>query len=222
MTRGITAKFAPKSAPIRAPGQVFSKSFTPIPLLKQRNSFSDFENTPLFACRRRSTENSPVSPMRPISSAEAHPSARRGYADNLRSGHIRARDNRGIRPEICPNIRTARNFFENFKKISFSVQRKGKKYRLYNIRDNHGEYLHPERRRGGAPLCVRAKLHRESESACATINAACAKSVGKAPDVYISSQIFTPNAAPDRTASSESGIYSIRAFPYCKIRQSML
>ena len=116
MTRGITAKFAPKSAPIRAPGQVFSKSFTPIPLLKQRNSFSDFENTPLFACRRRSTENSAMSPMRPISSAEAHPSARRGYADNLRSGHIRARDNRGIRPEICPNIRTARNFFENFKK----------------------------------------------------------------------------------------------------------
>lgn len=134
----------------------------------------------------------------------------------------RARNNRKIRPEICPNIRTARNFFENFKKISFSVQRKGKKYRLYNIRDNHGEYLHPERRRGGAPLCVRAELHRESESACATINAACAKSVGKAPDVYISSQIFTPNAAPDRTASSESGIYSIRAFPYCKIRQSML
>ena len=143
----------------------------------------------------------------------------------LRSVYVRthdARDNRGIRPEICPNIRTARNFFENFKKISFSVQRKGKKYRLYNIRDNHGEYLHPARRRGGAPLCVRAKLHRESESACATINAACAKSVGKAPDVYISSQIFTPNAAPDRTASSESGIYSIRAFPYCKIRQSML
>lgn len=143
----------------------------------------------------------------------------------LRSVYVRthdARDNRGIRPEICPNIRTARNFFENFKKISFSVQRKGKKYRLYNIRDNHGEYLHPERRRGGAPLCVRAKLHRESESACATINAACAKSVGKAPDINISSQIFTPNAAPDRTASSESGFYSIRAFPYCKIRQSML
>ena len=73
-------------------------------------------------------------------------------------------------------------------------------------------------------LCIRrrAGLLRESESTVRKTHAECAKSVGKAPDINISSQIFTPNAAPDRTASSESGIYSIRAFPYCKIRQSML
>jgi hypothetical protein len=73
-------------------------------------------------------------------------------------------------------------------------------------------------------LCIRrrAELLRESESTVRKTHAECAKSVGKAPDINISSQIFTPNAAPDRTASSESGIYSIRAFPYCKIRQSML
>ena len=88
---------------------------------------------PLFAHRRRNAEDSSAPDAR-FPSADAHPSAQRGYADNLRSGHIRARDNRGIRPEICPNIRTARNFFENFKKISFSVQRTGTKYRVYNIR----------------------------------------------------------------------------------------
>lgn len=73
-------------------------------------------------------------------------------------------------------------------------------------------------------LCIRrrAGLRRESESTVRKTHAECAKSVGKTPDINISSQIFTPNAAPDRTASSESGIYSIRAFPYCKIRQSML
>lgn len=113
MTRGITAKFAPKSAPIRAPGQVFSKSFTPIPLLKQRNSFSDFENTPLFACRRRSTENSPVSPMRPISAAKAR--SRRGTG--TRVFYVRctsARMTRGITVKFAPKyapIRALRRFF---------------------------------------------------------------------------------------------------------------
>ena len=73
-------------------------------------------------------------------------------------------------------------------------------------------------------LCIRrrAGLLRESESTVRKTHAECAKSVGKAPDINISLQIFTPNAAPDRTASSESRFYSIRAFPYCKIRQSML
>ncbi len=55
----------------------------------------------------------------------------------LHSVYVRthdARNNRKIRPEICPNMGAARNFFENFKKISFSVQRTGTKYRLYNIR----------------------------------------------------------------------------------------
>ncbi len=100
MTRGITAKFAPKSAPIRAPGQVFSKSFTPIPLLKQRNSFSDFENTPLFACRRRSTENSPVSPMRPISAAKAR--SRRGTG--TRVIYVRGTSTRGITAKFPRNL----------------------------------------------------------------------------------------------------------------------
>ena len=101
MTRGITAKFAPKSAPIRAaPGQVFSKSFTPIPLLKQRNSFSDFENTPLFACRRRSTENSPVSPMRPISAAKA----RSRRATGTRVIYVRGTSARGITAKFPRNL----------------------------------------------------------------------------------------------------------------------
>lgn len=46
----------------------------------------------------------------------------------------RARNNRKIRPEICPNMGAARNFFKFFKKFSFSVQRTGTKYRVYNIR----------------------------------------------------------------------------------------
>ena len=54
--------------------------------------------------------------------AQARPSARR------------ARNNRKIRPEICPNRGAARNFFKFFKKFSFSVQRTGTKYRVYNIR----------------------------------------------------------------------------------------
>lgn len=54
--------------------------------------------------------------------AQARPSARR------------ARDNCEIRPEICPNMGAARNFFKFFKKFSFSVQRTGTKYRVYNIR----------------------------------------------------------------------------------------
>lgn len=46
----------------------------------------------------------------------------------------RARNNRKIRPEIYPNMGAARKFFEFFKKFSFSVQRTGTKYRVYNIR----------------------------------------------------------------------------------------
>lgn len=55
----------------------------------------------------------------------------------LRSVYVRthdARDNCEIRPEICPNMGAARNFFKFFKKFSFSVQRTGTKYRVYNIR----------------------------------------------------------------------------------------
>ena len=55
----------------------------------------------------------------------------------LRSVYVRthdARNNRKIRPEICPNMGAARNFFKFFKKFSFSVQRTGTKYRVYNIR----------------------------------------------------------------------------------------
>lgn len=126
-------KIRPEICPNMRACADFLECFTPIPLEKQRNSFSNFENTPAFRAPSAQCGRF-IHARRTISSAEAHPSARRGYADNLRSGHIRARDNRGIRPEICPNIRTARIFFDFFKKISFSVQRKGKKYRLYNIR----------------------------------------------------------------------------------------
>lgn len=55
----------------------------------------------------------------------------------LRSVYVRthdARNNCKIRPEICPNMGAARNFFKFFKKFSFSVQRTGTKYRVYNIR----------------------------------------------------------------------------------------
>lgn len=55
----------------------------------------------------------------------------------LRSVYVRthdARNNRKIRPEIYPNMGAARNFFKFFKKFSFSVQRTGTKYRVYNIR----------------------------------------------------------------------------------------
>lgn len=217
MTRGITAKFAPKSAPIRAPGQVFSKSFTPIPLEKQRNSFSDFENTTLFAHRRRNAEDSSTPDAR---FRQRRRIRRRG--EGTRIIYVRGTSARGITAESVPKsaqIYALREFFLIFsKKFRFRCNEKAKNI-VYII---YGHCFVPRNALRGAPLCVRTRLHRESESTVRKTQAECAKSVGKAPDINISSQIFTPNAAPDRTASSESGFYSIRAFPYCKIRQSML
>ena len=48
-----------RSMYIRATVQAFLEGSAAIPLLKQRNSFSLFENTPLFAYRRRSAEIRP-------------------------------------------------------------------------------------------------------------------------------------------------------------------
>ena len=113
MTRGITAKFAPKSAPIRAPGQVFSKSFTPIPLLKQRNSFSDFENTTLFAHRRRNAEDSSTPDAR---FRQRRRIRRRG--EGTRIIYVRGTSARGIPAESVPKSAQIYALREIFLKIS--------------------------------------------------------------------------------------------------------
>ena len=119
MTRGITVKSAPKYAQICAPAQFFEMLY-PNSVGKQRNRFRILKIHPLFAHRRRNAEDSSAPDAR-FPSADAHPSAQRGYADNLRSGHIRARDNRESVPKSA-QIYALREIFENFKKISFSVQ----------------------------------------------------------------------------------------------------
>ncbi len=134
MTRGITAKFAPKSAPIRAPGQVFSKSFTPIPLLKQRNSFSDFENTTLFAHRRRNAEDSSTPDAR---FRQRRRIRRRG--EGTRIIYVRGTSARGITAESVPKSAQIYALREIFLKISkkfrFRCNEKAKNivYIIYGI-----------------------------------------------------------------------------------------
>ena len=146
----------------------------------------------------------------------------RRHSEGTRIIYVRGTSARGITAESVPKSAQIYALREIFLKISkkfrFRCNEKAKNI-VYII---YGHCFVPRNALRGAPLCIRTRLHRESESTVRKTHAACAKSVGKAPDVYISSQIFTPNAAPDRTASSESGIYRNRTFPYCKIRQSML
>ena len=107
--------------------QVLLKCPTPIPLEKQRNSFSDFENTTLFAHRRRNAEDSSTPDAR---FRQRRRIRRRGEgmrrAGILRSVYVRthdARNNCKIRPEICPNMRACADFLECFTPIPLEKQR---------------------------------------------------------------------------------------------------
>lgn len=215
--RGITAKSAPKSAQTCVPAQIF---WNALPQFRWKNNvirFRILKIHPLFAHRRRNAEDSSTPDAR---FRQRRRIRRRG--EGTRIIYVRGTSARGITAESVPKsaqIYALREFFLIFsKKFRFRCNEKAKNI-VYII---YGHCFVPRNALRGAPLCVRTRLHRESESTVRKTHAECAKSVGKAPDINISSQIFTPNAAPDRTASSESGIYSIRAFPYCKIRQSML
>ena len=100
MTRGITAKSAPKSAQICVPAQIF---WNALPQFRWKNNvirFRILKIHPLFAHRRRSTENSPVSPMRPISAAKAR--SRRGTG--TRVIYVRGTSARGITAKFPRNL----------------------------------------------------------------------------------------------------------------------
>ena len=111
----FTTEF-PEDVENRTAVRVFSPQRFSIPLEKQRNSFSDFENTTLFAHRRRNAEDSSTPDAR---FRQRRRIRRRGegtrHADILRSVYVRAhdaRDNCKIRPEICPDTRAWTGVFE--------------------------------------------------------------------------------------------------------------
>lgn len=123
--------------------------------------------------RQKNEATAPAARFRQQTRIRRHSEGTR-HAGILRSVYIRthdARDNCEIRPEICPDTRACADFLKFFKKISFSVQRKGKKYRLYNIRtllctskcSASRAFLHPHTQNShpirGKPLNIRKSAH---------------------------------------------------------------
>ena len=114
--------------------QVLLKCPTPIPLEKQRNSFSDFENTTLFAHRRRNAEDSSTPDAR---FRQRRRIRRRG--EGTRIIYVRGTSARGITAESVPKSAQIYALREIFLKISknfrFRCNEKAKNivYIIYGI-----------------------------------------------------------------------------------------